>query len=148
MAVARASVNVMKCGVQMRQGTRQHVFDAVASQHPRQRHLRGVDDDDNDVDDDNNDMRLPMQLPLTLRIRCLQRRELRGGGGGLSVGFLGLGVDDDDDDVDDDDDDTRLPMQLPLKLQCRRLQRCELRGGGGGLSVVVAVTSENVCRRR
>ena len=145
MAVARASVNVMKCGVRVRQGTHRHVFDAVASRHPQRRHLRGVDNVDNDIDDDDDDdMRLPMQLPLTLRICCLQRRELRGGGGGLSV-RLGLGVDDDDDD---NDDDTRLPMQLPLMLRRRHLQRRELRGGGGGLSVVAAVTSENVCQRR
>jgi alpha-D-ribose 1-methylphosphonate 5-triphosphate synthase subunit PhnI len=88
-----------------------------------------------------------MQLPLTLRRRCLQHRELSWGGGGLLVG-LGLGVDDDDDDVDDVDDNTRLPMQLPLTLRRCRLQRLELRGGGGGLSVVAAVTSKNVCRRR
>jgi hypothetical protein len=42
----------------------------------------GVNDDDDDVDDDDDDTRLPMQPPLTLRRRCLQRRELRGGGGG------------------------------------------------------------------
>jgi hypothetical protein len=72
MAVARASVNVMKCGVRVRWGTRQHVFDAVASRHPRWRRLRGVDDDDDDNDDDNDDdTRLPMQLPLTLRLRRL-----------------------------------------------------------------------------
>ena len=104
----------------MRRGTRQHVFDAVASRHPRRRRLRGIDDDDDDVDDDNDDTMLPMQLPLTLQRRCFQRRELRGGGGGLSVG-LGLGVNDDDDDVDNEDDDTRLPMQLPLTLRRRRL---------------------------
>jgi hypothetical protein len=34
---------------------------------------------------DDDDTRLPMQLPLTLRSICLQRHELRGGGGGLSV---------------------------------------------------------------
>ena len=84
MAVARSSVNVMKCGVRVRRGTSRHVFDAVASQHPRQRRLRGVDDDDDDVDNDDNDMRLPMQLPLALRRCRLKRRELRGGGGGLS----------------------------------------------------------------
>jgi hypothetical protein len=53
MAVARASVNVMKCGVRVRRGTRRHVFDAVASRHPRRRRLRGVDDDDDNVDDDD-----------------------------------------------------------------------------------------------
>ena len=70
MAVARASVNVMKCGVRVRWGTRQHVFDAVASQHPRRRRLRGVDDDNED-DNNKNDKKLPMQLPLTLRRRRL-----------------------------------------------------------------------------
>ena len=70
MAVARASVNVMKCGVRVRWGTRQHVFDAVASRHPQRQRLRGVDDDDDD-DDNDDDMRLPMQLPLTLRRRRL-----------------------------------------------------------------------------
>jgi hypothetical protein len=68
MAVARASVNVMKCGVRVRWGTRQH--NAVASRHPRWRRLRGVDDDDDD-DDNDDDTRLPMQLPLTLRLRRL-----------------------------------------------------------------------------
>ena len=71
MAVARASVNVMKCGVQVRWGTRQHVFDAVASRHPRRRRLRGIGDDDDDDDDDDGDTRMPMQLPLTLRRRRL-----------------------------------------------------------------------------
>jgi hypothetical protein len=70
MAVARASVNVMKCGVRVRRGTRRHVFDAVASRHPRRRRLRGVDDDDDD-DDNDDDTRLPMQLPLTLRLSRL-----------------------------------------------------------------------------
>ena len=73
MAVARASVNVMKCGVQVRWVTRQHVFDAVASRHPRRRRLRGVNDDDDDDDDDDNDKddtKLPIQLPLTLQCCC------------------------------------------------------------------------------
>ena len=72
MEVARAYVNVMKCGVRVCWGTRRHVFDAVASQNPRRRRLRGVDDNDDDDDDDNdNDTRLPMQLPLTLRLSRL-----------------------------------------------------------------------------
>ena len=96
----------------------------------------GVDDDDNDVGADDNDMRLPMQLPLTLRRRCLQRRELRGGGGGLSVG-LGLGADDNDDDVDDDNNDTRLPMQLRRERSLSRT--IETRGGGGGRGGGIAV---------
>ncbi len=69
MVVARASVNLMKCGVQVRWGTRQQVFDAVANRHPRRRRLRGVNDDDDDNNDNNDNTRLPMQLPLTLR-RC------------------------------------------------------------------------------
>ena len=71
MAVARASVNVMKCGVRVRRGTRRHIFDAVASQHPQRRRLRGIDDDDDDIADDDDDMRLPMQLPLALRCHAL-----------------------------------------------------------------------------
>ena len=71
MAVARASVNVMKCGMQVRWGTRQHVFDAIASQHPRRRRLSGVNDNDDYDNDDDDDTRLPMQLPLTLRRRRL-----------------------------------------------------------------------------
>ena len=112
MAVARASVNVMKCGVRVRRGTRRHVFDAVASRHPRRRRLRGVDDDDDNVDDDNDEAADEATANAVTSSPSTPRVER--GGGGLSV-ELGLGVDNDDNDVDNDDD-TRLPMQLPLTM--------------------------------
>ena len=72
-------------GVRVRRGTSRHVFNAVASRHPRRRRLRSNDDGNDDINDNDDNTRLPMQLPLTLRRCCLPRRELRGGGGGLSV---------------------------------------------------------------
>jgi hypothetical protein len=64
MAMARASLNVMKCGVRVRWGTRRHVFNAS----PADIHNDGVYAALMTTMTTLTTMttRLPMQLPLTL----------------------------------------------------------------------------------